>query len=70
MKHANDNKSVSSLTIIAALTIKAFSYKNYRGKEVHVPVNEYIYVDIVSGIALIGHDHVDIGADEYCSIQN
>jgi hypothetical protein len=66
----NDKKPLSSFTICPALTTKVISYRNHKGIEVNVPVNEYIYVDIASGVALIGRDHVDIGADEYRCIEN
>lgn len=61
-------KPISSLTIVPAYTLKPVAYTDYRGRTVEVPVHEYIYVDVASGVALIGSDHVDIGEDEYVSL--
>jgi hypothetical protein len=63
-------KPLSSFTIVSALTTKPISYKNHKGREITVPDNTYVYVDTVTGIALIGRDHVDIGTDEYRRVDN
>jgi hypothetical protein len=63
-------KPVSSFTIRGALTTKVITYKNYKGIEVVVPSNTYIYVDVAANVALVGKDHIDIGEDEYRCVSN
>jgi hypothetical protein len=51
--------------VVIAIIVKLITYKNIHGQVVSVPVNTLAYVDVSSGIALVGGDYIDIWADEY-----
>jgi hypothetical protein len=63
-----ERKPISSFTIVPAFTVKPIYYKDYKGRTISVPINNYVYVDTVAGIALIGNDHVEIAHDEYFAV--